>query len=142
MDRKPVVMVADDQEDLRWLYQHWLSEAGYHVRPVGDGAWVLALIPPDPPDLLLLDLQLPEVDGLEVCRQLRARGELQDLPVLAVTSRTDPIVRDQVAAAGADAMLTKPFSRIELTTEVDRLLRLGAGARSAARLLELAGERL
>jgi CheY-like chemotaxis protein len=142
MDRKPVVMVADDQEDLRWLYQHWLSEAGYHVRPVHDGAWALALIPPDPPDLLLLDLQLPEVDGLEVCRQLRARGELQDLPVLAVTSRTDPIVRDQVAAAGADALLTKPFSRIELTTEVDRLLRLGGGDRSASRLRAMVVEQL
>ncbi len=120
--RKLVVMIAEDDPDLRWLYQHWLASAGWHVRLVDDGAWVLALIPPDPPDLLLLDLNLPAVDGFKVCRSLKNDPDLKRIPILAMTSQSDTVTRDHALAVGADGFLVKPFSRTELVMQIEKLL--------------------
>lgn len=120
--KKPVVMIAEDDSDLRWLYKQWLVSAGWHVRTVDDGAWALALIPPDPPDLLLLDLNLPDVDGFDVCRSLKQDPELKRIPVLAMTSQADTVTRDHAHVVGADGFLVKPFSRTELVMQIDSLL--------------------
>jgi CheY-like chemotaxis protein len=121
-DRKPVVMVAEDNEDLVWLYSRWLKEAGCHIRVVRDGAWALAQAIPDPPDLILLDLQIPQVNGIEVCRQIKSSDEVGHIPLIAMAEYLDCGMRFLARGAGADAVLVKPFSRIELVTVIYQLL--------------------
>jgi len=121
MDPRPVIMIAENNPDLRWLYQHWLEDAGFFVRPVEDGAWALAEALPDPPDLLLVDLELPHVDGFEVCRRMRATGASRPL-ILATCARPDRIARIRAECASADCVLLKPFGRVELITQVERIL--------------------
>lgn len=121
-DRTPVIMVAEAKADLRWLYHRWLSEEGYHVRLVEDGAWALSLIPPDPPDLLLVDLHLPAVDGFEVCRIIRANPDLSSMPILATTCQTDPVIVNQALLLGVQAVLLKPLSRTELAGFIERIV--------------------
>jgi len=121
-DRKPVVMVAEENEELAWLYSRWLKETGCHVRVVRDGAWALAQAVPDPPDLILLDLQVPGGDCLEVCREFKSSDEVGQIPLVAMTEYLDRGMRFQAMGAGADAVLVKPFSRIELATLIYQLL--------------------
>jgi two-component system phosphate regulon response regulator PhoB len=121
-DRKPVVMVAECDRELIWLYTRWLNEAGCHVRVARDGAWLLAQAVPDPPDLILLDLRIPEVDGLEVCRQLKSSDEVNNVPLVAMAEFMDNGMRILAKQAGANAVLTKPFSRIELVTLIYQIL--------------------
>lgn len=121
-DRTPVVMVAEDNEELIWLYSRWLKEAGCHVQVVKDGAWALAQAVPDPPDLILLDLEIPEGNGLEVCREFKSSDEVGQIPLVAMTEYLDSGMRFLAKGAGADAVLVKPFSRIELVTLIYQLL--------------------
>jgi CheY-like chemotaxis protein len=114
-------MVAENEPDQRWLFQHWLMDSGYHVKVVEDGAWVLALVPPNPPDLILIDIQLPEVDGFEVCRQLKQDPQHKGIPVLVMSFTADRVTQDQAELAKADGLIQKPFSRTELTGKVEDL---------------------
>lgn len=127
MERRPVIMIAESDPELRWLYRRWLEEGGWFVRAAEDGAWALADALPDPPDVMLVDQDLPEVDGLEVCRRMQS---LTGAPRMVVMSAgADQDLRHRSEAAGADALLVKPFSRIELLTLVERLLECNRASR-------------
>ena len=115
------VLVAEDDRQVREALDRILQFEGYEVIAVNDGAAALAAIDRHDPDVLVLDVMMPLVDGLDVCRRLRARGDRR--PVLMLTARDE--VSDRVAGldAGADDYLPKPFDLEELLARLRALLR-------------------
>jgi DNA-binding response OmpR family regulator len=115
------ILVAEDQTDIRDLLVMNLKSAGYSVHAVGDGAAALASQNEAASDLLILDLMMPGLDGLEVCKALRARG--RSTPILMLTAKSTELDRVLGLELGADDYLTKPFSLAELLARVKALLR-------------------
>ena len=115
------ILVAEDQTDIRDLLVMNLQSAGYSVRAVGDGVAALASQNESASDLLILDLMMPGLDGLEVCKALRARG--RSAPILMLTAKSTELDRVLGLELGADDYLTKPFSLAELLARVKALLR-------------------
>jgi two-component system phosphate regulon response regulator PhoB len=117
------VLVVDDEEDLLELVNYNLSKEGYRVNCVGTGEEALAEARKTMPDLIVLDLLLPSVDGLEVCRLLKSDHKTQHIPVIMLTAKSDEA--DVVAGLelGADDYLTKPFSPRVLLARIKALLR-------------------
>ena len=113
--------MVDDEPAVRTALRRALVQAGHHVTVASDGAEALAAVASDPPDALVLDVLMPGIDGLEVCRRLRAAGDAT--PVLMLTARD--AVADRVAGldAGADDYVVKPFALEELLARVRALLR-------------------
>lgn len=111
------ILVVEDEERIRQFLQRGLGFEGYRVEAAPDGPTALELARDNPPDLVLLDLMLPGMDGLEVCRRLRA---VSDVPILMLTAKE--AIDDRVAGldAGADDYLVKPFSFDELDTGTRR----------------------
>jgi DNA-binding response OmpR family regulator len=129
----PHILVAEDQSDIRDLLVMNLRGAGYEVAAVADGAAALASQAERPSDLMVLDLMMPGLDGLEVCKALRARG--QATPILMLTAKSTELDRVLGLELGADDYLTKPFSLAEFLARVKALLRRAAlqlAAQSAA----------
>ena len=127
----PHILVAEDQADIRDLLVMNLRGAGYEVAAVADGAAALASQAEQRSDLLILDLMMPALDGLEVCKALRARGRAT--PILMLTAKSTELDRVLGLELGADDYLTKPFSVLELQARVKALLRRSSvtAARSA-----------
>ena len=123
------VLVAEDQTDIRDLLAMNLRNAGYEVTAVADGAAALAAQTAQPRDLLVLDLMMPGLDGLEVCKALRARGSAA--PILMLTAKATELDRVLGLELGADDYLTKPFSLAELLARVKALLRRAELLRAA-----------
>jgi len=118
------VLVVEDQRDLAALLVHNLELEGLDVRAVGDGREVLDLVRAWVPDLLILDLMLPGLDGFEVLRGVR--GHTHDLPVLILSARGEEQDKIRGFRLDADQYVTKPFSLVELLERVHALLRRGA----------------
>ena len=117
----PQILVAEDQDDIRDLIALNLRNAGYEVLAVADGAAALATQAERASDLLVLDLMMPALDGLEICKALRARGRAT--PILMLTAKATELDRVLGLELGADDYLTKPFSMAELVARVKALLR-------------------
>ena len=115
------ILVAEDQTDIRDLLVMNLRTAGYEVAAVGDGEQALAQQSEAPSDLLILDLMMPRMDGIEVCKALRAKGSAT--PILMLTAKSTELDRVLGLELGADDYLTKPFSLAELLARVKALLR-------------------
>jgi DNA-binding response OmpR family regulator len=115
------ILVAEDQTDIRDLLVMNLRQAGYEVTAVGDGVAALASQNEQASDLLILDLMMPGLDGLEVCKALRGRG--RSTPILMLTAKSTELDRVLGLELGADDYLTKPFSLAELLARVKALLR-------------------
>jgi len=114
------VLVVDDDPHIRQLLTFALQKAGLAVREAEDGEAALASIAATVPDLVVLDINMPRMDGIEVCRRIRAQG---DLPVLFLSSRDDEIDRILGMELGADDYVTKPFSPREVVARVAAILR-------------------
>ncbi len=117
------ILVVEDDRDLGQLVQMHLRDAGYSCQISGDGADGLAQLEARDYDLIVLDLTLPRTDGLEVCRQVRARNRYT--PIIMVTSRGDELDRVLGLELGADDYLAKPFSMRELLARVKAVFRRG-----------------
>lgn len=115
------ILVVDDDRAVRESLRRSLSFNGYSVALAQDGVEALELISSDRPDALVLDVMMPKLDGLEVCRQLRSTGD--DLPILVLTARDSVSERVAGLDAGADDYLPKPFALEELLARMRALLR-------------------
>jgi DNA-binding response OmpR family regulator len=115
------ILVAEDQADIRDMIELNLRNAGYQVTAVADGLAALASQTEQAFDVLILDLMMPGLDGLEVCKALRARG--RSTPILMLTAKSTELDRVLGLELGADDYLTKPFSLAELLARVKALLR-------------------
>lgn len=121
--RKGTILVIDDEKDLIELIRYNLEKEGFEVKGAADGENGLAMARQKTPDLILLDLMLPGIDGLEVCRALRSEARTSRIPIIMLTARgTEP---DRVVGLelGADDYVTKPFSPRELVARIRALLR-------------------
>ncbi|MFH8448711.1 response regulator transcription factor [Streptomyces fungicidicus] len=131
------VLVVDDDPTVAEIVTGYLDRAGYVVDRAGDGPGALARAAAHWPDLVVLDLMLPGMDGLEVCRRMRGRGPV---PVIMLTARGDEDDRILGLEVGADDYVTKPFSPRELVLRVESVLRRSRPAPAAASgLLRAAG---
>ena len=121
--RRSIVLVVDDVAANRELLEALLGDLGHDVRVVGDGEAALAAVAFEEPDLILLDIEMPKLDGLEVCRRIKGDPRLRLVPVVLLTARADRPTRLAGIAAGADDFLTKPFDANELLVRTKVLLR-------------------
>src|SRR2546429_3401754 len=104
------VLIVDDDPDIVRLVGYNLSHSGYEVQSANTGSKALELIQKQPPDLIVLDLMLPDVDGMEVCRTLRQQASSRRIPILMLTARSEEIDRVVGFELGADDYVSKPFS--------------------------------
>ncbi len=121
MNRKPLIWVVDDDLELRKLLEEFLEKSGFEVRAIPDGRDLERRLLRRRPDLIVLDLMLPGIDGLDICRRLRASGD--DIPIIMLTAKSDPIDRVVGMELGADDYLGKPFLPRELTARIQAVLR-------------------
>jgi DNA-binding response OmpR family regulator len=119
------VLVVDDEDDIRGLLRQLLERAGHDVREAGDGREGLRLLHDWRPELVVLDVNMPVLDGWAMLERIR---ELSDVPVLMLTARGMELDKVRGLKAGADDYVTKPFGRQELLARVEALLRRGGGA--------------
>jgi len=117
------VLIVDDDPDIVRLVRYNLSHSGYDVQSAGSGREALELVQKQPPDLVVLDVMLPDVDGLEVCRTLRQQASSRRIPILMLTARGEEIDRVVGFELGADDYVSKPFSPRELVLRVKSILR-------------------
>ena len=122
---KPTILVVDDEPSIREVVSIYLGRAGYRVLVAEDGQTALEILEREPPDLVVLDLMLPEIDGLEITRRLRAAGEI---PIIMLTARREEIDRILGLEMGADDYVVKPFSPRELVSRVKAVLRRTLGS--------------
>ena len=135
LDEAPLVLVVDDQRTLRFIANRALTEAGFEVMEAADGEQAIAALEERLPDLVLLDVVMPGMDGFAVCERIRAQPDTADLPVIIMTALDDEnsIVRSY--DVGATDFIGKPFSAVVLVQRVRYVLR---AQRSERRILELA----
>jgi phosphate regulon transcriptional regulator PhoB len=117
------VLVVEDEPDIRSLIVHHLEREGFRCRTAGNGTEALARLRSTPPDLVVLDLMLPGMDGLEVCRRVRADPATAAVPIIMLTAKADEVDRVVGLEIGADDYLAKPFSTKELVARVRAVLR-------------------
>ena len=117
------ILVVEDEGDIRQILAYNLGQAGHEVLAADHGAVALDLARKELPDLVLLDLMLPDISGLEVCRQLKSDPALREVPVMMLTARSEEIDRVVGFELGADDYVVKPFSVRELMLRVQAVLR-------------------
>ncbi|MEV7180310.1 response regulator [Kitasatospora sp. NPDC093679] len=116
------ILVADDDADIRDLVAYKLTQSGHQVIVVDDGLTALKAVRERTVDLALLDIRMPGMSGLDVCRELRAAPETERLPVILLTARSQEFDVETGFAAGADDYIVKPFSPRELSSRVQAVL--------------------
>ena len=121
------ILIADDEASIRDLVRLYLEKEGFRVQTAENGTQAVALARSGTPALLVLDLMMPEMDGWEVCRRLRAES---NLPILMLTARDQDIDKIVALEMGADDYLTKPFNPRELVARVRAILRRTSGGRT------------
>jgi DNA-binding response OmpR family regulator len=119
----PEVLVVDDEPDIRALIVHHLTQDGFRCRTAADGSEALARLRAGTPDLIVLDLMLPGIDGLEVTRRVRAEPAWAAVPIIMLTAKAEEIDKVLGLELGADDYITKPFSVREFRSRVRAVLR-------------------
>jgi DNA-binding response OmpR family regulator len=124
MNDRARLLVVDDDEDIRSLLRELLTRAGFQVDEAPDGRTALRRLFEAPPDLVILDVSMPELDGYATLERIR---DLSDVPVIMLTARTQELERVRGLTSGADDYVAKPFGRQELLARVQALLRRAGG---------------
>ena len=123
------ILIVEDESSIASFVALYLKNAGYTVRTVGKGADALDQVSSDPPSLTILDLMLPDIDGIEVCRRIR---KTSDVPILMLTARDEDVDKIIGLEVGADDYMTKPFNPRELVARVKSILRRSTPERRQA----------
>ncbi len=125
-DRPARVLIVDDERHNRDLLEVMLAPEGYVLLTAASGEDALAIVDQQAPDLILLDVMMPDIDGCEVARRIKSKSSSKNIPVVMVTALGDHDARMLGLSAGAEDFLTKPVDRAELCMRVRNLLRLRA----------------
>ena len=133
------ILVVDDDADIRRFVEMNLRLEGYRVVSAADGAMALAMVATEVPDLVLLDVMMPGVDGIEVTRRLRSDSRTSTMPIIMLTAKSITADRVLGLTAGADDYIIKPFDTLELVARVRSTLRRNAEARAVSPLTSLPG---
>ena len=119
------VLVVDDEPNIVMSLEFLMRRAGFEVEVARNGREALQALEGTPPDLMLLDVMMPEFDGYEVCERIRARPEWNATKIIMLTARGREVERERGLSLGADAYVTKPFSTRELVDQVKSMLQVG-----------------
>jgi two-component system, cell cycle response regulator DivK len=122
IDAPRTVLVVDDSEDTRLMYGAYLRHVGYQVREAATGAAALAVAHGETIDLILMDIALPEMDGFEATRRLKADPSTADIPVVALTAYALAPASERASEAGCVAYLAKPCTPREVVATIERVL--------------------
>ena len=129
-----VVLIVEDEPSIASFVSLYLKNAGYAVKAVATGSDALAQVESEQPALVVLDLMLPDIDGIEVCRRIRQR---RDIPILMLTARDEDVDKIIGLEVGADDYMTKPFNPRELVARVKSILRRSTPARATSASAEI-----
>ena len=135
----PTVLIADDEKNIVQLARMYLQAEGFSVETAASGKEALEKVKLARPDLVVLDLMMPEMDGWEVCRRLRKES---DLPIIMLTARSDDVDKIVGLELGADDYMTKPFNARELVARVKAVLRRYAVGKAPERVLQVGDLRI
>jgi len=119
---KQKILIVEDEESLLKLESILLTSKGYDVRGVPDGKKALEAIDEEKPDLVLLDIMLPEIDGFEVCQRIKENPETKDIPVIMLTAKKSREDMARGEKVGADWYITKPFKSVMVIETIQRFL--------------------
>ena len=114
------LLIVDDEDNIRRLLAATLTGGDYDVIQARDGTQALELTRRERPDFVVLDVSMPGLDGIEVCRQIKSDSSLRNITVVMLTAQSQAETRRRATQAGADAFLTKPFSPLQLLEVVER----------------------
>jgi len=135
----PKILVVDDEANIIELTKLYLEREGYQVEGVPTGGEALSSLTSSKPDLIVLDLMLPDMDGFEVCRQIRTKS---DVPILMLTARKEDVDKIVGLELGADDYFTKPFNPRELVARVKAILRRYQAGAKAGEIIEMGNMRI
>ena len=121
---KPKILIVDDEPDVVSFIERTLKAEGFDVACAYDGIGALDLVDSEKPDLVLLDIMMPMISGYEVCEQIKANPQTQDIPVICVSSAHTPDARAQSLKVGASTLVVKPFLPKELIAQIRRYLKI------------------
>ncbi len=116
------VLIVEDEDNIALALEHLMKREGYEFDRVANGAEAMRTIRSHPPDLVLLDVMLPEMSGYEICQSVRLDPNLAGVKILMMTARGNQIERRKGLALGADGFISKPFDVADLRAEVKRVL--------------------
>ena len=133
------ILVVEDEQDILDLVEYNLHQAGYGVETALTGQNALDRINRNRPDMIILDLMLPGIDGKEICRRVRQDENTRDIPVIMLTARAEEVDRIVGFELGADDYLTKPFSPRELVLRVNAIMRRSKAKPEAPTIMRFAG---
>jgi DNA-binding response OmpR family regulator len=128
------ILIVEDEASIASFVSLYLKNAGYDVRAVSTGSAALTQVAAEPPALIILDLMLPDIDGIEICRRVR---KTSDVPILMLTARDEDVDKIIGLEVGADDYMTKPFNPRELVARVKSVLRRAAPERRRSETAEL-----
>jgi twitching motility two-component system response regulator PilG len=121
------ILVVEDEESLLKLESILLTSKGYEVTGVTDGKAAMEVLASNRPDLVVLDIMLPDIDGFEICRRIKENPETRKIPVLMLTAKKNSQDFARGAQVGADAYITKPFKAAKVVEMIEGLLAAAAG---------------
>ncbi len=116
------ILLVDDTETVLLFENMMLKNAGVELRTARDGVQALEEVKKNPPDLILLDIMMPELDGISTCRRLKEDPATRAIPIVMVTTKGEPEMVEKAFRAGCDDYITKPLDKIELLTKVTTYL--------------------
>jgi DNA-binding response OmpR family regulator len=122
MSNPPSVLIVDDEPNIVLSLQFLMKKTGFEVRTAKDGEEAMAEISRAAPDLVLLDVMMPKIDGFSICKQIRANPEWKDMRIIMLTARGRDVEREKGLALGADDYITKPFSTKDAIARVEAVL--------------------
>ena len=121
-DKQPVVLVADDEEDIKVVLRMFLEAVGYEVVTAFDGLDALEQIKSTKPDVVLMDIMMPVIDGIEVVRQMKATPGIRDIPVVMLTAAAQSDMVERAIQAGAADYIVKPFEPEAVQRAIEKVL--------------------